>query len=642
MIYDINKLQSGGVIPPFSYYKPVLVNQGQATTTPSSSTTSSKSATEKGKITDKDLMGLLGSIDGLPSDMQETYKILSRFYDMQELGISTSDLSSQYLRAMQSLKKAKFNKQEYDNAYKTVSQNKGLNEVAIGQGGYVFTRNEKNEPTPIKIETYLKNPEKYSLYTNSNLLDCRAQNVKFANDNSVMSIVSNGIGLEQVDKLIKQYMYNLGTDEDSHSQYVSKKTAQRQEALQTLVDRAFKGEDIAEVSVDGLYKIKSLTQTQARQAKEAISYIYQQLPENAKMLLQLKSGKSNPTEAMNYIKNVIIGQKVDMGASQKQSIDRTLVLDDTGTKPGAKGTGAKTSDGEDMNVATQWLLGYGNKSTFVIQNTTTDGIQTTGNDLPIVSKEGTPYGVMSTMQDITKSQFAGLLDWQNASIGGEKLNSEMMNQVVSKDGVIHSVDMPIDMEKASQGEIVPDYDAMKRKSAADQELREKGIRMTNPEEIAKNVDEINKIYQEHKLPVAYDSTGQLIHNGAWRRFGVINAIAYDKAIGDMDFEDNDYLQEITDDSRIKNITEQIKKLNGWDKDGEGGFDFDEDNWYDWNGHDHYYSGTVFVPVKTDYFSAQAGSGEKVPPQYSLQIEEKQQIKQHKDDVRARYVDPSKL
>ena len=46
------------------------------------------------------------------------------------------------------------------------------------------------------------------------------------------------------------------------------------------------------------------------------------------------------------------------------------------------------------------------------------------------------------------------------------------------------------------------------------------------------------------------------------------------------------------------------------------FEFDEDNWYDWNGHAHYYKGTVFVPVKVDYFSAQSGSGEKLPPAYS--------------------------
>jgi hypothetical protein len=67
----------------------------------------------------------------------------------------------------------------------------------------VFVRNEKNEPKPIKIETYLQDPSKYSLYTNSNLLDYRAQNKNSAYDNTVMEIVNNGIGLEQVDKLIK-------------------------------------------------------------------------------------------------------------------------------------------------------------------------------------------------------------------------------------------------------------------------------------------------------------------------------------------------------------------------------------------------------------------------------------------------------
>ena len=118
-----------------------------------------------------------------------------------------------------------------------------------------------------------------------------------------------------------------------------------------------------------------------------------------------------------------------MTTSSKQTIDRNLVEDTTGNKPGAKATAAK--DGEDMNVATQWMLGYGNKSQFVIQNQTVDGIKTFGNDLPIVSKEGTPYGAISTIQDITKSQYTGILDWTNASIGGQKLNPETMNQVLT-------------------------------------------------------------------------------------------------------------------------------------------------------------------------------------------------------------------
>ena len=632
-------MQSGGSMPPFSVYRPVTVDLGLSRQVETDYTTT-KTKEDKGQLTNKDLMNLLGNIKGLPSDMEQIYSRLSRFFDLQDLGISTGDLSTQYLSAMHDLKRAEFNKQEYDKAYKTVSQNKGLNEVAIGQGGYVFVRNEKNEPKPIKIETYLQDPSKYSLYTNSNLLDYRAQNKNSAYDNTVMEIVNNGIGLEQVDKLIKQYMMSLGKDEESSSQYISKKTQQRQQALQALVEKAYNGEDISSVSVDGLYKIKSLTETQARQAQEAISYIYNQLPENAKQLLHIKSGKASDKEALNYIKNVIIGQKVGMTTSSKQTIDRNLIEDTTGNKPGAKATAAK--DGEDMNVATQWMLGYGNKSQFVIQNQTVDGIKTFGNDLPIVSKEGTPYGAISTIQDITKSQYTGILDWTNASIGGQKLNPETMNQVLTNDSVIHSVDMPIDLEKAQQGEIAPDFDAMQRKTKADQELREKGILMNSPEQIAEHVDEINQVYQQHQLPVAYDKTGQLIKNGAWRRFGVINAIAYDKAMGDADFDENQYLEEIKDDNRIKNITAQIKKANNWEKDGEGGFEFDEDNWYDWNGHDHYYKGTVFVPVKVDYFSAQSGSGEKLPPAYSQGIETQQQITKHKDDVKARYVDPSKL
>lgn len=652
MIYDILQMQSGGVaIPPFSYYKPVMVNTSSPSTTKSVSTSSSSSSGKSGnELGDKDLMKMLQSIDGLPSDMRSIYNQLQRFYDAQSLGINTSDLSRQYLSAMQALKVAKFQKQEYDNAYKTVQDRKGLNEIAIVGNNQVAAFDLKeNKITYVNVDTYLKNKDKYQACTNADLLNYRAETK--ANDSSILKVVNNGIGLEYIDNLIKQYMEKLGSDETSSSQYIQKSSTGKLDALNDVIAKAYNGSDEPSVSYDGLYKIETVNRNQARQAQQAIRYIYEQLPDNAKTLLAAKSNTGNIQDAYQYVLNSVIASKVGMTVSNKTEVNRELIEDSTGKKPGGTKSGS-TKDGDDMNTATQWLLGYGNKSDFLIQNTTTDGIRVRGNDLPIVSKEGTPYGVMQSLQNVSQSQFAGILDWTSASIGGEKINPEMMNQILSTEGTIHSIDMPIDLEKASQGEIVPDFDAMKRKSAADKKLRDQGILMNSPEEIAKNLDVINKIYQEFNLPVAYGDDGQLLNNGAWRRFGVINAIAYDKAMGDMDFDQNPFLEEIKDEGRIRNITSQIKRVNGWDgKDKSGEFEFDEDNWYDWNGHDHYYKGTVFIPVKKDYFSAQAGSGEKTSPEYALNTETRQQVEEIKDaqflqqqenKKKKNYVDPSKL
>jgi hypothetical protein len=46
-------------------------------------------------------------------------------------------------------------------------------------------------------------------------------------------------------------------------------------------------------NISDLYKYKYLTKSQAEQAKKAIQYIYQTLPNNAKTLLKMKSDGSD-------------------------------------------------------------------------------------------------------------------------------------------------------------------------------------------------------------------------------------------------------------------------------------------------------------------------------------------------------------
>jgi hypothetical protein len=64
------------------------------------------------------MLEMLGKIDGLPNDMNLVYNMMSNFFREKELGISVSSLSTTYLRALQSLKEAKFNKEQFDAAFK--------------------------------------------------------------------------------------------------------------------------------------------------------------------------------------------------------------------------------------------------------------------------------------------------------------------------------------------------------------------------------------------------------------------------------------------------------------------------------------------------------------------------------------------
>jgi hypothetical protein len=104
----------------------------------SSNTSSQTDTTDKGALGDKDLMSLLSKIDGLPVDMDAVYKKLNHFYRLQEAGINTRSLALTYLTAMKELKEAKFNKEQYNEAYKDVQKKSGLEETAVDNNGNVF------------------------------------------------------------------------------------------------------------------------------------------------------------------------------------------------------------------------------------------------------------------------------------------------------------------------------------------------------------------------------------------------------------------------------------------------------------------------------------------------------------------------
>jgi hypothetical protein len=61
----------------------------------------------------------------------------------------------------------------------------------------------------------------------------------------------------------------------------------------------------------------------------------------------------------------------------------------------------------------------------------------------ITDHTGKPLGEYSTLNDASNGAFAGILDWNNATYGGVKI--ETLNKVFLKNADIVSVDLPIDV-----------------------------------------------------------------------------------------------------------------------------------------------------------------------------------------------------
>ena len=118
------------------------------------------------------------------------------------------------------MKIANFNRKQYDDAFTIVSKNGGINELAINERGQLICINKDGDFEYFFPEELKENPG-YSPVTNSELLRWRAYSLELANNNKILGIVANGIGIKSVIDYIGGIISNLGTNSEVIEEFTS-------------------------------------------------------------------------------------------------------------------------------------------------------------------------------------------------------------------------------------------------------------------------------------------------------------------------------------------------------------------------------------------------------------------------------------
>ena len=616
---NILKMQSGGGMPPFTYYQPIAVNTQQPQQVVSAPSSRNAGTTKNNDLNDKDLMEMLGKIDGLPSDMDKVYNMLSTFYQDKDLGLSTASLSTTYLKALQLLKTAKFNKEQYENAYETVSKNKGLNEIAINQHGQIVTRDMSDGSMKfLTADQYLANKDKYVAMTNQELLQMRSAAPDYAYQNGVFNVVNNGIGLETIDKLVQQYMYELGENSVTNGGYLKNKDAKTLhslEVVQSAVQQAKQAGynfDSSGITLEGLYKPKLLTKDQAQQASNALNYIYQMLPDNAKTLLKVKAGGAK--QAIDLLTSFISGQ-----TNSDYDFQPELIEDKDGNKPGNKSSEG-TTESHNNDLFQNIVRGEGGTNTVV----------------NIMDKDGRTYQVVGTAfpslsvnpshQVPSRGRVSDLManyglsgiyaGNQYAITFGNHIMSDidMDNTVFVNNGQSVRSILPI---KNVGGKIVPDLEFMAKHEDLIKFINSKGGNMNDPE-VKKKLIEAGIINQFTGLPDL----------DKFHPYLCVNGLSTDRHI-----EDTTMSHKVSS-SKLDDYIDIFESALYRDKnDGDQGkafkFNFDRQNvlnpldWFD--NYDHLLEGTIFIPITQNVLQASTAAGTTMKQNVADSIEETYQI-----------------
>ena len=599
----IFKFQQGGsAIPPYAVYQPVVTPE--PTRTSSAAAAKQASAKKGNDLTDKDLLELLTKLDGFPSDMAVLTNTLQNFYIDQQNGvIDSTNIASRYIKTIQQLKVANFNKKEYEAAYDKVSSNGGINEVAINERGYLYCTNGKD----FKLLTVdqLKDSEgEYKALTNSELLQYRAHYPEFANKNQMLAIVKNGIGIESINKLINDSINNLGSASDSQEGYGMTKSGDLIKGLQDFQQAVQRSGGKFDGTINDLYKYKYLTKTQAEQAKKAIQYIYQTMPVNAKTLLKVKSDGSD-NGALKLIET-LVSSKIDTQSQFDVDLEGGPTADKAGkNKTGKDDTDLKTS--LPLNVQ----KGIGGVDSFV-EVDRGDGIH--------MSVRGTQYNLINTPsgESIMDTSLATMLnesglqgivkDLRNIQFGDQKLSPEALSQITYNNTGVTRANLPIKSDGSVNLELLEAYEQAEKELDV---LRDK------------SPDKVKEVYDKYGISELLNSDGSY-NQRKFAPFMVTEGYTTDALSG---LKDSDFVKEYrgNEDAAVALIQRSLAIGKGKDVQMP---DVDTFGWYnpaDWFGWtDTIYKGVIYIPIDNNVNAAVYGANQSIDYNEAMQQEEKYQ------------------
>lgn len=608
----IPKLQDGGFMSLFTQYTPIQSQSPSQSARDSDSRerrNSEREESTKGKLTEKDLFELVSKVDGLPNDIRALVSDLSNMFQMQQFtgAADISDLASIYLSNLYQIKMASFNKKEYDKVYAEVTKNGGLNEYAITASGQVIVMDEDDNLKQINVSELLKGSSKYRPLTNSNLLYLRAYQPEYINNNQILSTVANGLGMEQVDKMIREKLSSLGTSETVRSGYSVKADsyiAQGLNVLSQVESAAIAGQ--TGMTLDGMYKNKIITKDQKQQAEAALQYIYNTLPDNAKTLLSIKAGNaSNPQAGAQAVILQLITSRMSQTNSSETTWEGTMEQVTKGKGKSGSGSGDDGLGSDDIKADPYYNMSRmigGNPTSLSINKGTNYQMDVDGINYPsIPGFDGKPIGKTS-LENLLVSGLQGVVTDKNAITFGNVVLSSNDFENVMYDGTGGTMAiLPTKLSNTSRK--VVDLEALDRWEAANKQLRDMGIESIYDPDHQQEIVQV--LYQNQLEKLVNVSSGSLDYS-ALGQFMIVDGYAVDHSSKNT-FKDSSFVTKVDDTS---DEIPMIERALSTDKD-QSNYRIDVDNWYDWNGHNTVYKGSIYIPITSNQLQALTASGQHV-------------------------------
>ena len=600
----IIKFDSGGTAP-FVSYTPLKFNTASnygSSSEENNTKRGSSDSKESGKLTEKDLLMAIKDLDALPSDSVQLYDQMVDFIRMQEMGYADPTmLATQFIRMQQYMKNSVYRKNAFEEAYKNVKENNGLNEYAVTDTGDIVVASSDGGIKFASIEQVLSG--EYKPLTNADLLRLRAES--YAGNDTLTQIVSNGIGMEKIIELINTAMKTLGSDENKIEGYTRSPEQesilllrnkvrqlsnnpnltdeQRQDLIQELLMISESG-----VQEQGLYKFTNLDRNSQFQIKAALNYIYASLPQNARTILELRSNGNGQAMIMQLLLST---------TNTTHQLDWDMIENENGVKPGTKES-TESSNGLTTDFVLNVQNGYGGDySLFSLNNGTNAQFSVEGiNYRSIIDTNGNTIESTNLSTMLAKSGLQGISDTTSIYFGKQKISSDNLSKLVYRNNGGTRVLIPSVKENGRQR---PNFEILDvyQKEVADKVNAEANENTTFEQRQRITAKYIKAAHLDELL----DSHGLPDMN----KFGVFFIVdGYANSSDIAIDENNNWAEQVpSDDNSAADVWEEA--INRGKTKDEDKRKLDRkmwiDNLYDWmiDPYETLYKASIFIPIITN-------------------------------------------
>lgn len=556
-------------------------------------------------ISSKDIIDLMKGTKGLTNEMQVSMSQLVKSMKLSEmLGATTDDLLRTFAQFKIQAETMEHNKAVFDEAVKQTKQDGALSDPAISASGNLLYQKRDGSLGEVSVETYLSDKNSYKVISNDQFINLRQYTLAMAFDQNYTNVLDNSMSIKKFNSIVKDLKNEIGNSEYSFSGVSNYKKGVKEglEALDNL-SKEDKQRILSSYSKDGVYDFTVVHNSNVKQIQQAIQTISELIPDNAKTWAAYKVGNTKENSTKAIVTSLLLG---GMKTVDKFDVKYGKTKEGTSSQDSSSDTSKLK-----INAPTKFVIGGGNPVIYNIHSEDGNGVFAPARVMPLTSNNGDYLGTNALAQDVFSGAFSSVLDSQNISIAGYRIDPVLLNEIVIRDGNIASIDFPAIIDK--NGNVVPDlsFKTVAAKNKADKRLKEMGININDQNQIIKNVNKINKIYREEGLPEAYTQDGK-VNGNTWRRFGVMNIQTTTNVLGD---DVDGHLVSKIEDENIVNGFKQVMKSK-FPK-----YQFPDKFW----GFDGIYSTELWVPIKTDVNTSLAN--EKMSPDQFNNIEAMQQASQ---------------